>query len=344
MNETMRAVLFYGPKEIRLERVPIPKPGPGEVLLRVGAALTCGTDFKAYRQGHPVLLGQLPSPFGHELAGTVVSVGEGVRLFSKGDRVVAANSAPCDDCFYCKRGQNQLCDNLKLHNGAYAEYNLVPARIVKHNLYSLPDSLDFQHAALSEPLACAIHAVDVLGIGRGDSVAVIGAGTMSLLLIGSLAARGARILVIGRDPRALEKSLAAGAHEVFSIKDGDPVPALKRATEGRGPDCVIEAVGTAETWQQSIAMVRKGGKVCVFGGCAYGTQVPMDAHRIHYSQISVHGVFHHTPKYFAAALDLLSRGKVRTDLLITERIPLDEVPSFFDLRHGKSNPKAAVIP
>lgn len=344
MNIKMRAVMFYGPKQIRLVDVPVPKPGPDEVLIKVGAALTCGTDFKAYRQGHPVLLGELPSPFGHELAGTVVEVGAGVEKFKPGDRVVAANSAPCDLCFHCLRGQNQLCDNLKLHNGAYAQYNLVPAQIVKHNLYHLPASLGFAEAALSEPLSCAIHAVDVLGVREGENVAIIGAGTMSLLLIQSLAARGARIIVVGRNPKNLEIALAAGAHEAVSTNDPDHMDAVQKLTEGRGPDCVIEAVGSPKTWQKGISMVRKGGRVCLFGGCAPSTEVPVDAHRIHYGQISLFGVFHHTPKYFLAALNLLGGGYVKTKLLISESISLEEVPPFFDRMHHQSNPKVAVIP
>ncbi|MBI3551705.1 MAG: zinc-binding dehydrogenase [Elusimicrobia bacterium] len=343
MNKKMRAVLFYAPKKIRLVDVPMPVPGPGEVLLQVGSALTCGTDFKAYRQGHH-MLGEPPSPFGHELAGVVVAAGDGVSSFALGDRVVAANSAPCDRCYFCAAGQNQLCDNLRLHNGAYAEYNLVPARIVKHNLYHLPARLDFPTAALSEPLACAIHAVDVLRVREGETAALIGAGPMSLLLIQALAARGARIVVVGRNSANLALALKAGAHEAISAEEKNPVMAVREATERRGADCVFEAVGKPETWLTAIDMVRKGGRVCLFGGCASGTVVPIDAHRVHYGQISLHGVFHHTPKYFRAAVDLLSQGRVKTDILISGRIALDEVPSFFDSRHGQSNPKVAVIP
>ncbi len=347
MNLKMKAVMFYGPKEIRLVEVPLPKPGPGEMLIKVGSALTCGTDFKAYRQGHPVLLGKLPSLFGHELAGTVVEVGPGVKRFKTGDRVVAANSAPCDDCFFCLRGQNQLCDDLKLHNGAYAEYNLLPAQIVKHNVYGLGDAwgLSFAHAALAEPLSCAIHAAGLLGVTPGETVAIIGSGTMSLLLIHALTDIGARILVVGRDKRNLDRALAAGADMVFSAHDGDPIPAVRQACAGRGPDCVIEAVGRAETWAQAVGMVRKGGRVCLFGGCAPGTEVPVDAHKIHYGQLSLLGVFHHTPRYFSAAVKLLKARKVKTDLLISDEISLDDVPAFFEAMHHRSNAnKVAVFP
>jgi len=339
----MKAVLFYAPKQIRLVDVPTPEPGPGEVLLKISAALTCGTDFKAYRQGHH-MLGAPPSPFGHEFSGVIESVGKSVTRFKSGDRVVAANSAPCEGCFYCSRGQTQLCDDLKLHNGGYAEYNLVPAQIVKHNLYKLPESLGFAEAALGDPLACAIHAVDIVHAHEGETAAVIGAGSMSLLLISALRARGVRVLVVGRSAANLEIAREAGAEAAISTETEEPLSAIRRLTSGRGADIVFEAVGTVKTWEMAVELTRKGGRVCLFGGCASGTTVPIDTHRIHYSQITLHGVFHHTPKYFKAAVDLLASSKVRTDLLIEGRIALDEVPPFFHERHTQSNRKFAVIP
>lgn len=340
----MKAVMYYGPKEIRIERVPVPRPGPGEVLLKVGAALTCGTDFKAYRQGHKVLLRELPSPFGPGLAGTVVSAGEGGEVFPPGTRVVAANSAPCDHCPFCRRGQPQLCEDLRLHNGAYAEYSLLPARIVRHNLHAIPATMDFRTAAVTEPLACAVHAADAVGVLPGDTAAILGAGIMSMLLVSALKQRGARVIVVGRSPQPLERALAVGADFAFSALKGDPVETVRNLTDGLGADCAFEAVGRPETWQQSIEMARKGGKVCLFGGCAQGTRVPVDAHRVHYSQLTLFGVFHHTPKYFAQALSMLSDGRVDARLLVDGEIPLDEVPGYFQRMHERSNAKVAVIP
>ncbi len=344
MKKKMRAVMFHAPKDIRLEEIPVPRPKPDEVLIKIKAALTCGTDFKAYRQGHPVLLGKLPAPFGHEMAGTVIETGKDILDFKPGDRVVAANSAPCYKCFYCSKGQTQLCCHMKLHNGAYAEYNLLPAQIVKHNLHHIDPSVGFAEAALSEPLACAMQAVDVLRVREGETAAIIGSGTMALLLINSLLARGAKVFVVGRNPPNLKKAAKAGAHETFSSLDVDPVDAIRRKTRGWGADHVFEAVGTGETWEQSIRMVRKGGHVCLFGGCIKGTYVPVDSHRIHYGQISLYGVFHHTPKYFSEALKLITEGKIKTDLLIASEIALSEIPDFFHRMHHESIPKVAVIP
>src|SRR5262245_29629760 len=185
-TQTMRSVLFYAPKDIRLEQRAIPTPGPGEVLLQVKAALTCGTDFKAFRQGHPVLLAKTPAPFGHEMAGVIAAVGQGVTELRAGDRVVAANSAPCDACFYCKRGETELCDRLDLLNGSYAEYINLPARIVRHNVHKIPKTLDFSVAAMAEPLACAIHAVDKLVVRPGETIALLGAGNMARYVVVAL--------------------------------------------------------------------------------------------------------------------------------------------------------------
>jgi len=338
----MKAVIFHAPRRIVLEEVALREPGPGELRVKLGAALTCGTDFKAYRRGHPVLLGPLPSPFGHELAGTVDAVGAGVSAFKTGDRVVVANSAPCDGCYFCDRGQNQLCDRLRLHNGAYAEHDLVPANIVRHNVWKLPDGLAFETAALSEPLACAVHGVEATGCAAGETVAVIGAGPMALLIVQTLKAKGCRVLVVGRGRENLEKARSAGADEICSTLEGEIGPRLRRLTDGRGADAVIEAVGLPETWQQAMAMTRKGGRVCLYGGCAPGTQVPVDAHRVHYEQLTLLGVFHHTPKYFKQALDLLACGKIKTDLLVSGRIRLADVPAFFEANAEKSIPKTVV--
>ncbi len=338
----MRAVIFHGPRDIRLEERPIPDPAAGEVIVKVGAALTCGTDFKAYRQGHRVLLGDYPSPFGHELAGTVTAIGKGVKSVRAGDRVVVANSAPMDDCFWCVNGQNQLCPNLKLHNGAYAEYDRVPAHIAARNLHALPVSTSFEVGALAEPLACAIHAVSVQAVRAEELCVIIGAGPMSLLLLQTLLERKARVAVIGRSLKNLSAAKSAGAERTFSSDDGPVEPRVRAWASGRGPDHVFEAVGTAETYLQAVAMVRDGGKVCLFGGCAQGATIPLDVHRLHYKQITLHGVFHHTPPHFSEAVRLLSTGKIRTDLLLKGEVRLDDLPRFFTENADHSIAKAVV--
>src|SRR5437660_6331922 len=165
-DRMMLAAMFYAPMDVRLEERPIPQVGPGEVLLKVAAATTCGTDLKAYRRGHPLLFRNPPSGFGHEVAGIVAAAGTGVTQCREGDAIVVANSVPCFHCFYCRRGRYSLCEDLLLLNGAYAEYLLVPERIVHHNLYRLPTAIPFGAAALTEPFACALPGIDAISFVR----------------------------------------------------------------------------------------------------------------------------------------------------------------------------------
>ena len=274
----------------------------------------------------------------------MAETGPGAERFTAGVRVVAANSAPCDACFFCGKGQPQLCDDLKLHNGAYAQFSLLPERIVRHNLYEVPAELELRDAALSEPLACAVHAADVMDVRPGESVSVLGGGVMAMLLVETLKARQARVLVVGRGKASLQRAQEAGAERVASSLETDPAQAARDFTSGRGADCSFEAVGTPQTWQAAVSMTRKGGRVCLFGGCARGAVVPVDAHRIHYEQIALHGVFHHTPRHFAEALALIAGGKVNPRHYVASSIPLSEVPAYFERMQDRSSLKVAVIP
>ena len=199
----MKAIQYYGPKNIKLEEVPVKPPEKGEVVVKIMAALTCGTDVKTYRRGHPVLIKKIPSGFGHEFSGIVENVGAGVENVKVGDRVVAANSAPCGECFYCKKGEYNLCENLDLLNGAYAQYITVPARIVEKNMLILPDDLSFERAAFCEPLANVVHGAYRTGIKEGDSVGIIGIGPIGLMFARIAKLMGARVIVAGRNPMKL---------------------------------------------------------------------------------------------------------------------------------------------
>jgi L-iditol 2-dehydrogenase len=330
----MRAARFHAPRDVRVERVPVPAPGPGEVLLRVLVATTCGTDLKAYRRGHPVLLGPPPAPFGHEYAGEVAAVGRGVTQWALGQRVVGANSAPCGACSYCARGQESLCERLALWNGAYAEYALVPAPIVARNLYPLPPDLAAASAALCEPLACALHAVDDAGVREGDTVAILGSGPLGLLLLASARRAGARVVLCGRRPERLDLARRWGAAVVLDTAttgEGDvQARAIRDQTPGgRGADVVIEAVGRPEVWATAVAASRPGGTVDLFGGCAHGTTVTIDTHALHYEARTLKGTFHHTPRHFAAALAAIADGTIPAGELITGAIALDDLVSAF---------------
>jgi L-iditol 2-dehydrogenase len=315
----VRALIFHGPGDVRVEEVPKPEPGPGDVLVEVEVALTDGTDAKAFERGHPVLLGPPPSPFGHEFCGMDVATGR---------RVVAANSGPCGECEQCHRGRETLCEQLfPLLNGAYAEYLLVPERIARRNLLPVPDGLAPEVAALVEPLACCLHGVARASVQAGDAVAVLGAGPIGLMLCACVADAGGRPVVVGGRPGRRELAVHFGA---------------STGTGGEA-DVVIEAAGTEQAWRDAIALVRPGGTVLFFGGLPRETSVPVDSYRLHYEELTLRGAFHHTPATVRAALAFLASGARPWDLLVTHRVGLEGVADLF-ADPPRDYLKAAVVP
>ena len=324
----MKAVRFYAPGDIRYEETDIVSPKKGEVVVKIKAALTCGTDVKTFRRGHPVLIKKVPSGFGHEFSGEVYQLGEGVADFKVGDRVVAANSAPCGECFYCKKEEYNLCENLDLLNGAYAEYITVPARIVSKNMLKLPDDLSFERAAFAEPLANVVHGAARTDIKPGQSVGIIGIGPIGIMFARVAKLKGARVIVGGRNPIKLKlaEEFAHADKIVDLTKDDNPVKTFKEfSDEHKGLDVAIECVGLPEIWEQVFACVRPGGTVHFFGGCKSGSRVSFDTTKMHYGDLKLMSVFHHTPKYFREALDLIASGQIEVEKLITATLGLQDV-------------------
>lgn len=323
----MNAVRFYAPENIKYEETDIKDPKNGEVRVKIEAALTCGTDLKTYRRGHPVLIKKTPSGFGHEFAGVVEAVGKNVTNFAVGDRVVAANSAPCGECYFCKRGLYNLCENLEFLNGAYAEYINVPERIVKKNMIRIDDDLSFEKAAFCEPLANVVHGIANMDIQKGQTVAVVGIGTIGLMFVRLAKLKGAKVIAAGRNPLKIKLAKEfGGADEVIDLtkyKNPDKI-LLSLTEEGKGFDAAIECVGLPEIWERMFKLVRKGGMINLFGGCKSGTTINIDTRRLHYDELKVIGVFHHTPQYFREAYELISSGKVDVKKLITHVMPLSQ--------------------
>ena len=322
----MKSIQYWGPGDIRLEEVTIKPLEEGEVLVKVESALTCGTDVKTYRRGHPLLIKQIPSGFGHEFSGIVADLGKNVEGFNVGDRVVAANSAPCGECFYCKKEEFNLCENLDLLNGAYAEYITVPARIVKKNMLILPDYLDFDKAAFCEPLANVVHGVERTEIKPGQTVGIIGIGPIGLMFAKLAKLKGAKVIAAGRNPLKLKLAEEfANADEVIDLnKYPNPEKIFMSLTEeGKGLDVAVECVGLPSIWERMYSLVRPGGTVHFFGGCKSGSTVTFDTTRMHYGDIKMISVFHHTPQYFRQALELIASGQVDVEKLITDTIGLE---------------------
>jgi L-iditol 2-dehydrogenase len=342
----MKAAVLYGKEDLQIESVAVPSIGEGDVLVRVQAALTCGTDVKVFRRGYHARMIVPPALFGHELAGDIVSVGKGVRGFKVGQRVVAANSAPCQECFYCKRGFENLCEDLLFNNGAYAEYIRIPARIVERNMYEIPAHVSYQDAALVEPLACVMRGIDETGVRAGDTVAVFGLGPIGLMFVRLAKAYGARVIALGRRKTQLDRATGIGADEaVISGESAETIQRVRDLTCGRGADIAIEAVGSPDVWETAAKSLRRGGTVNFFGGCPNDSRIQLDTQLLHYSEITCKASFHHTPAHIQKALDFVSRGVITARDFVNRVEPLTNLLEvMLHLMSHNGHMKTAIIP
>jgi L-iditol 2-dehydrogenase len=350
MIAEMTAAVLYGKEDLRLERVEVPRAGPGELVVRVGAALTCGTDLKVYRRGYHAMMLKPPILFGHEFAGVVAEVGAGITAFREGDRVVALNSAPCDACFFCRHGQQNLCEDLLFNNGTYAEFIRIPARIVEKNTLLVPKGVPLEHAALTEPLACVVRGLEESGAQAGDTMVVIGAGPIGLMFMHAAELAGVKVIAVVKREDQIATAALFGATSVLQVGAVEDVVAATRALtcQARGADVVIDAVASPEAWEWAVDMVRKGGVVNFFGGPPSGTKVQLDTNRLHYGDITLKASFHHTPATCRTAFDLVTSGRFKCAEYITGRAGLDEVPDLFARMMSRSGGsreiKTAVFP
>ena len=323
----MRAAVLHGKEHIRVENVtPLPLQA-GEVRIRIEVALTCGTDLKVFKRGYHARMIIPPAKFGHEFAGVISELGPDVARWRVGERVVVANSAPCDECFYCRNHQENLCDDLLFLNGAYAKSIVVPARLVQKNLLRLKPGTDFRDAALVEPLACVVQGVEDTQLRAGQRVLVIGAGPSGLMFVALARRLGCLITVAGRGTARLATARRLGAQLVFNVSRQSDLAAVIPA--GSIFDVVIEAVGKPETWAAAVRLVRKGGTVNFFGGCPSGATVSLDTARIHYSNLKLLASFHHTPRTIRRALKHIEAGLVCARDFVDGECSLNELPTLF---------------
>lgn len=341
----MLAAVLIKPGHLELQEVERPEAGPGEIVLKVEAALTCGTDIKAFRRGHPKM--PMPTLFGHEFSGTVAEAGPEVKLFKVGDPVMSVHSAPCNTCFYCKKGQQNLCDSVMNTKvlGAYAECIKLPRHIVEQNAFIKPSNISFSEAAILEPLACVVYGLEQFSITGDDVVAVLGAGPIGLLQVAALKAFGIKnVILCGRHKNRLDTGLSLGADKIIDVDKSDPVKGILAETDGRGADLVIESTGMPDVWESTLSMVRKGGNILLFGGCPEGSRACFDTKQLHYDEITLKGVFHFTPAAVRKAYEILSSGKINVKPLITAELPLRELPKAFELLMKGEGIKYALIP
>lgn len=338
----MRQAILRAPRELDLVETAMPSPGPGEVVVRIRAALTCGTDLKTYRRGHPrVAFG----PFGHEAAGDIAAVGEDVEGFSVGQPVAFVHTAGCGRCEPCRHGHENLCATLfdEIALGAYGDFLRLPARVVHRNLFAKPQSLSYLEAAFLEPLACVVHAWERLGPAVGASVAVIGLGPIGLLHIHEARRRGHEVIAVGRRPAGLALAERAGAGHTLDSSTTEICQALRTLTGG-GPDLVIECTGSPDVWNAVPDWAAPGGRVLLFGGLPGDSRVTFDATRLHYGEVDLVSAFHYSTANVRQALHLLATGAVSPFDMITGIRPLGAIGEVFgDLDRGVGT-KYAVLP
>lgn len=342
--ESFQAIFLTGPRQLELRRVPLARPKPGDVVVEIEAATTCGTDVKVFRRGgHPRMLVP-PCPFGHEITGRIVAVGREVSEWEIGAEVVVANSASCGLCRSCLEGRENLCSDLVYLNGAFAELIVVPERFVARSLYRRPDGLEPTVAALAEPLACVLHGLDRMGIDPvrarepGEAL-VLGAGPIGLMFTYLLATSGWRVTI--EDRHAERRDLARRLGALWAHRPGEDPPADGSET---GYAATVDATGTPAGWERAVGAARPGALVNLFGGCAPGTRLELDTSRMHYDEITVLGSYHHRPATFRRALDVLARPDCPLERLVTRSAPLDGVGAALEAMMERRELKVAILP
>lgn len=338
--------MLYGVKDLRIQEAEIPRVGDGEVLVKVKAATTCGTDLKIYQRGYVEKIIKLPTIFGHEWAGEVVDIGTKLEWPQKGMRVRAGNSAPCLHCTMCQKGKYNLCENMIWLWGAYAEYIKVPARMVLVNMQEIPAHVSYEEASLAEPLACVLHGVEEAGVKLGDNVAIIGAGPIGLLHLLTVKKMGVeKAIMIDLVDERLDFAKKVGADETINSGRENAMEKVREYTSGYGADVAIEAIGVPATWEQALKLARKGGTVLEFGGCPPGTEIRLDAEQLHYGEMKVLGAFHTTPLHFRKALSLIASRTIDVKPLITRKMKLAQLREAFNiLSTSKNEIKIAIVP
>lgn len=311
------------PGRIELRQVPVPRPGPGQVVLRIERALAGGTDRKAFVRGHPQI--PMPGPFGHRYAGVVAALGERAPNFAIGQPVMGVHSAPCLACDLCQKQRWNLCPHVMKEKvlGAFAQYLCVPARVAQQNLFPRPDWLAPEHAALLEPLSCAVHALEMLDWKGVDRILVLGLGSMGLMFTQLLPSyTGAERCAAGRRPERVKLARRMGVRTAWDVSE---VALAEQLQSGERFDCVIECTGRLRGWKQAFDRTAPGGQVLLFGGVPRGTTFPVDTFRQHYEEIRILGSFHFSPRDVAQAREYLLSTSLELDPLISDCLPLSRL-------------------
>jgi len=333
----VKVAKFYAPGDIRLEDVPEPEVSPGTVKIRVRNCSTCGTDVKISRSGHPNMTP--PQIMGHEIAGEITEIGDGVDGWSVGDRVQVIAAIPDGTCVECLAGHPTVCENQLSMGyqfpGGFAEFLIVPSEVLAVNgLNRIPDGLSFAEASLAEPLACVLNGQELARVGEGDTVVIVGSGPIGCLHVRLARARGAaKVILIDLNAERLAQAADLVLPDLaIASESRDPVAAVLEATGGRGADVVITAAASGRAQEQGLAMLARRGRLSLFGGLAKDAPtITVDSNLVHYRELTIVGVNGSSPEHNRRALELIATGAVPVSDLITHRLPLDRVLDALDI-------------
>ena len=349
MADTMKAVMYYAPKDIRIETIAVPACGGDEVRVKVDACAVCGTDLKSYNNGNPRI--KAPLAMGHEFTGLIETIGKNVEGFVIGDRIVMATTISCGECYYCKRGWRNICANLSPmsfgYAGGMAEYTIIPSRALKNgHVIKVPEGVKAEYAALSEPVSCAVNTSEICEVQEGDTVVVIGAGALGM--INACVARefGAKkIILVNRSKPRLERAKAFDFDILIHSEEQDVVQTILDETDGIGADVVIVAAPAAQPQEQAVEMVRKRGAVCLFASLPVGkNMLSLDSRKIHYGELRVLGISDSTPRHVMKAVELISQNRLPMDKLATHSLGLDDIFKAFELMQSGQSLRVVLKP
>ena len=343
----MKAAVLEALERITVKEIPTPEVRPGTVLMRVGVCGVCGSDLRIFHFGNPRV--KPPCVIGHEAAGEVVAVGEGVEKFAVGDRIAIGADVPCGKCEFCRKGIGNCCSiNYAIgyqFAGGFAEYMLLEPLVVEIGpVTKVPDHVSDEAAAIAEPLACVLNGLELAQLSLGKSICIIGGGPAGLLTVEASRAMGAsKIILAGRNEKRLAMSADWGADVLVNPRKEDLIERVMSETGGEGPDIVMTTCGSVEAHEQAIAMVRKRGFVNLFGGLAKGTRdMSVQSNLIHYKECFVMGSHGCVPRHHRQAMELIAEGRVKAEAYVTDRYPLDEIVTAFEAASSKDGLKVAV--
>ncbi len=338
MSNTMQAVVFHGPGDVRVEQVPVPACGEAEMLVQVDACTVCGSDLKSSKVGNPRI--KPPLTMGHEFTGIIRQVGPAAKSTSLavGDRVVMATTISCGHCEYCRRGWPNVCANLApmgfSYPGGMAEFVIIPERAVANgHVVVVPPDLPAEHAALAEPVSCAVNCVENCGVREGDTVVVLGAGPMGLINVCVAHGMGAAKIILSEvSPQRLAMAEEFGCDILVNPNEQDLALIVNDATGGIGADVAIVAAPAAAPQEQAVHLVRKRGSVCLFASLPAGKHLlQLDSRAIHYNELRVIGTSDSTPAHVAASVALIASGRIPAGKIASHILPLAEIHQAFEL-------------